>query len=106
MPDSPPTSSFVFQPIGVFRGAAERKYDAPRQGAFAAEGEGAVELLPGRNFETSLRDLDGFDRIWIIFVFDRNVGAWRPTARPPVSAPDRDRIGLFATRAPYRPNPI
>ena len=106
MPDSPPTSSFVFQPIGVFRGAAERKYDAPRQGAFAAEGEGAVELLPGRNFETALRDLDGFDRIWIIFVFDRNVGAWRPTARPPVSAPDRDRIGLFATRAPYRPNPI
>ena len=106
MSDSPPTSSFVFQPIGVFRGTAVRKYDAPRQGAFAAEGEGAVELLPGRNFETALRDLNGFDRIWIVFVFDRNVGAWRPTARPPVSAPGHDRIGLFATRAPYRPNPI
>ena len=98
--------AFEFRPIGYFRGAATRKYDAPRQGAFAENGEGAVELLPGRNFETALRDLDGFGRVWIVFVFDRNGGAWRPTARPPVPAPDRDRVGLFATRAPYRPNPI
>ena len=98
--------SFSFSPIGYFRGAAARKYDAPRQGAFAARGEGAVQLLPGRNFETALRDLDGFERIWIVFVFDRNGGAWRPTARPPVPALGRDRVGLFATRAPYRPNPI
>ena len=97
---------FSFRPIGFFRGAAARKYDAPRQGAFAARGEGAVELLPGRNFETALRDLDGFERVWIVFVFDRNGGAWRPTARPPVPAPGRERVGLFATRAPYRPNPI
>ena len=98
--------AFSFRPIGFFRGAAARKYDAPRQGAFATGGEGAVELLPGRNFETALRDLDGFGRVWIIFVFDRNGGAWRPTARPPVRAPGCDRVGLFATRAPYRPNPI
>ncbi len=103
-PDDLP--AFSFRPIGFFRGAAARKYDAPRQGAFAAGGEGAVELLPGRNFETALRDLDGFERVWIVFVFDRNGGAWRPTARPPVPAPGRDRVGLFATRAPYRPNPI
>ena len=102
--DSP--SSFSFRPIGFFRGAAARKYDAPRQGAFAAAGEGAVELLPGCNFETALRDLDGFGRVWIVFVFDRNGGAWRPTARPPVAAPGRGRVGLFASRAPYRPNPI
>lgn len=98
--------SYSFRPIGFFRGAAARKYDAPRQGAFASAGEGVVELLPGRNFETALRDLDGFERVWIVFVFDRNGDAWRPTSRPPVPPRGRDRVGLFATRAPYRPNPI
>ena len=65
-----------------------------------------MELLPGHGFETALRDLDGFGRIWIVFVFDRDAGSWRPTARPPVPAPGRNRVGLFATRAPYRPHPI
>ncbi len=97
---------FSFRPIGFFHGGAVRKYDAPRQGVFAASGEGVVELLPGRNFETALRDLDGFERVWIVFVFDRNLGSWRPTVRPPVPAPGRERVGVFASRAPYRPNPI
>lgn len=101
---SPP--AFSFRPVGFFRCTATRKYDAPRQGAFAAGVAGAVEMLPGCNFETALRDLGGFERVWIVFVFDRNGGAWRPTARPPVTAPGRARVGLFATRAPYRPNPI
>jgi len=93
------------EPIGVFRGEACRKYAAPRQGVFRG-GRGRVELAAGRDFETALRDLDGFERVWLLFVFDRNAGTWRPTARPPLAAPGRDRVGLFATRAPYRPNPI
>ena len=97
---------FLFHPIGHFRGEAARKYDAPRQGVFAEAGEGVVELLPGHNFETALRDLDGFGRVWIVFVFDRNGDTWRPTTRPPVPPPGRERVGLFSTRAPYRPNPI
>lgn len=94
-----------FEPIGFFRGDASRRYEAPRQGVFSGA-EGRVELLPGRDFETALRDLDGFERVWLVFVFDRNSAAWRPTARPPVSAPGHRRVGLFASRAPYRPNPI
>ena len=94
-----------FEPIGYFRGTAARRYEAPRQGVFAG-GEGRVELSPGRGFETALRDVEGFERVWLLFVFDRNAGGWRPTARPPVAAPGRRRVGLFATRAPYRPNPI
>lgn len=98
-------SSVSFAPIGVFRGAATYKYDAPRQGAFAG-GSGIIELAAGRNFETALRDLDGFERIWVLFVFDRNGDGWRPTTRPPVAVPGLDRVGVFASRAPYRPNPI
>ena len=96
-----------FRPVAVFRGAAARKYDAPRQGAFEGGAEGVVEFAPGRNFETALRDLAGFGRAWLLFVFDRNAGAWRPTARPPVApAEGPERVGVFATRSPYRPNPI
>jgi len=95
----------TFEPIGTFHGGAARKYEAPRQGVFAG-GPGRVVLEPGRNFEMALRDLDGFERIWLLFAFDRNGGAWRPTAHPPVTAPGRPRVGVFASRAPYRPNPI
>ena len=94
-----------FEPIGVFRGGAARKYEAPRQGVFSGN-PGRIELAPGRNVETALRDLDGFERIWLIFVFDRNGDGWRPTAHPPVTAPGVSRVGVFASRAPYRPNPI
>lgn len=94
-----------FEPIGFFHGGSVRKYEVPRQGVFAG-GTGRVELVAGHNFETALRDLDGFERIWLVFAFDRNGGTWRPTAHPPVTAPGKARVGVFASRAPYRPNPI
>ena len=95
-----------FSPIGFFRGKAFRKYDAPRQAVYAHEVSGVVELLPGQNYEQALRDLDGFERIWIVFVFDRNGSHWRTTTRPPIEAPGHRRVGTFASRSPYRPNPI
>lgn len=93
------------EPIGIFHGDAVYKYDAPRQGRLFAGHPGRIELAPGRNFETALRDLEGFERIWVIFQFHENEG-WRPTTRPPVPAPGRERVGTFASRSPYRPNPI
>ena len=92
-------------PIGTFFGDAVYKYDAPRQGRLFAGHPGRIVLNPGQNFEMALRDLDGFERIWVIFQFHENVG-WRPTTRPPVPPKGRDRVGTFASRSPYRPNPI
>ena len=92
-------------PIGVFYGDAVYKYDAPRQGRLFAGHPGRIELKPGMNFETALRDLDGFERVWVIFQFHENEG-WRPTTRPPVPPKGKDRVGTFASRSPYRPNPI
>lgn len=92
------------EPIGVFRGEFGQRAEAPRQGAFGG-GEGVVELLPGRNFETALRDLEGFERVWLLFLFHKN-SSWRPTAAPPLAAPGKPRVGVFASRAPYRPNPL
>lgn len=98
-------NSFEFRPIGYFRGGALRKYEAPRQGVFEG-GEGVVELEGGRNFEAALKGLEEFERIWLVFAFDRNGDGWRRTVRPPVTAPGVKRVGLFASRSPYRPNPI
>lgn len=92
-------------PIGTFFGDAVYKYDAPRQGRLFAGHPGRIVLNSGMNFETALRDLDGFERIWVIFQFHENEG-WRPTTRPPVPPKGKDRVGTFASRSPYRPNPI
>ena len=92
-------------PIGTFYGDAIYKYDAPRQGRLFAGHPGRIELNAGQNFEMALRDLEGFERIWVIFQFHENEG-WRPTTRPPVPPKGKDRVGTFASRSPYRPNPI
>ena len=93
----------VFEPIGIYRCAAVYRYETPRQGVFA-HNSGVVELKEGFRFEEALRDLAGFDRIWLLFEFHLNQ-TWRPMVRPPVS-PSGRRIGVFATRSPHRPNRI
>lgn len=92
-------------PIGIFHSSAQFKSEAPRQGVFEEIREGQVILRAGENFEQALRDLDGFDRIWLLYLFDRNSN-WRPTTRPPIPPAHADRVGVFASRSPYRPNPI
>jgi tRNA-Thr(GGU) m(6)t(6)A37 methyltransferase TsaA len=96
--------SFTFAPIGVVRSPFTEKVAAPRQAqAQAARGvEATIELFPGHGYEEALSDLATWERIWVVFVFDR-VTNWRPKVLPPRSA---RRRGLFATRSPHRPNPI
>ncbi len=91
-----------YQPIGVFRCPQVQPVDSPRQGSLAPESSGWVELNPEIPVET-LRDLEGFDRVWLIYSFNQNT-SWNPMVRPPRGA-DRKR-GVFATRSPYRPNGI
>jgi tRNA-Thr(GGU) m(6)t(6)A37 methyltransferase TsaA len=94
---------FEFESIGHIRSSLRYTQEAPRQGTLTDK-RGIIELLPGKNFETALADLEDVERIWIIFVFDR-VNSWKPKVRPPFGGKDQ-RIGVFATRSPHRPNPI
>ena len=89
-------------PIGVFRCAATYPYDAARQAVVAAGSGGEVHLNAGSNFEQALQDLDGFSRIWLVYLFHHNAN-WKPLVSPPRGA---RKVGVFASRAPYRPNPI
>jgi tRNA-Thr(GGU) m(6)t(6)A37 methyltransferase TsaA len=86
----------------VARTPFTEKAAAPRQPYAASGVAGTIELVAGRGFEHALEDLEGWERIWVLFWFHQSEG-WRSKVLPPRSA---KRRGLFSTRAPYRPNPI
>lgn len=90
------------EPIGYIRNSMSLKYDAPSQPE-ASGAESVIELLPGKGFHQALSDLEGFERIWLLWWFHHNT-SWRPMVLPPRGS-DKRR-GLFATRSPHRPNPI
>lgn len=98
-------TKLTINPIGFVRCDRKYKGETPRQ-SVDAENEGRIELAAGRDFEAALEDLAGFDRIWVIFGFHLNFDKrWRVKTAPPVTN-EKKRIGVFATRSPYRPNPL
>jgi len=102
--DEPPLSrNLALEPIGYVRTALDAKVEAARQPRASGGAAGRIELVPGKNYEHALLDLDGWEYIWVLFWFDRNP-SWRPKVLPPRSRSGRK--GVFATRSPHRPNPI
>lgn len=96
-------SMFSVTPIGYIRTPYRRKYDAPRQPRIDDRVDDAVvELLPHKNFEQALADLEGCQRVWLITWMHKAIG-WKPRIQTPR---DRTKRGVFATRSPHRPNPI
>jgi len=95
--------TLTLEPIGFLRSSLATKVQAARQPRAAAGAPARIELLPGRNFEHALEDLQHWELIWVIFWFHLNSG-WRPKVLPPRSTTGRK--GVFATRSPHRPNPI
>jgi len=92
--------SFTVHPIGVIHSPFAEQADTPIQPAYAEGAEGSLVLFD--EYAEALKDLEGFERIWVIFLFHH--------AREftPLVVPYRDDTlrGLFATRAPSLPNPI
>lgn len=93
--------SLSLEPIGVFRAAALKKYELPRQPHSSGQ-SGEVILAEGKNFEQALEGLESFDRVWLLFAFHQAKG-WRPKVLPTRAL---QKIGLFATRSPYRPSSL
>lgn len=88
------------KPIGIIHSPFQSAVQTPIQPAAAGGTRGRVELFP--EYAPGLLDLDGFERIWLIYWFDL---AAAPKLRVKPYLDDREH-GLFATRAPARPNPI
>ena len=92
----------TLSPIGVFHTDVRYPGDAPRQATLARDATGTIQLLPRLGFEQALSDIQGFERIWLLFLFHHN-NNWKPMTRPPRSP---RKVGVFACRSPYRPNPV
>jgi tRNA-Thr(GGU) m(6)t(6)A37 methyltransferase TsaA len=93
----------IFKSIGYLSSDLKNRYETPRQGVLAKESKAVIHLNPKQNFEQAVKDLYGFDRVWIIYQFHLNKN-WKPLVTPPRHT--RKKVGVFATRAPYRPNHI
>jgi len=94
-------------PIGMIRSPYTDKFGIPRQPGLVTAAEARLELLPAFAREEAFKGLDGFSHVWILFVFHADCldAGWKPTVRPPRLG-GRQTVGVFASRAPYRPNPI
>jgi len=94
----------ILTPIGTIRTSFQEKYEAPRQpGLHSGSSQAVIILHEGKNFEQALTDLDGFEKIWLIYWFHQNQG-WKPMVQVPRGP--KVKHGVFATRSPHRPNPI
>lgn len=82
------------------------KFGIPRQSGLVEELRARVVFEPEFRNADALRGLEGFSHVWLLWQFSRAVGkAWSPTVRPPRLG-GNTRMGVFATRSPFRPNPI
>lgn len=97
---------FRFAPIGIVRSCFSEKFGIPRQPGLAPAARATLELLPPYNRPVAVRGLEGFSHVWLVFAFHGvPAGRWQPTVRPPRLGGNR-RLGVFATRSMFRPNPI
>jgi len=97
---------YPFQVIGNIRSCFKEKFGIPRQPGLATEARATLELLPPYDRPEALTGLEGFSHLWVVFVFHQSLrDDWRPTVRPPRLGGNR-RVGVFASRSPFRPNPI
>ena len=84
----------------------DEKFGIPRQSGLVSETVGKIVFEPEYRNPEALRGIDGYSHLWLIWQFSEAVrDTWSPTVRPPRLGGNK-RMGVFATRSPYRPNPI
>ena len=92
--------------IGRVKNDFPTKFGLPRQGGLVEEIKGYIEFLPQYRVKEALRGLEGYSHIWILWGFSKAEREdWSPTVRPPRLG-GNTRMGVFATRSPFRPNSI
>lgn len=82
------------------------KFGIPRQSDLVSDLESRIVFEPEYRDPNALRGLEGYSHLWLIWEFSDNVGReWTPTVKPPRLG-GNTRMGVFATRSPFRPNPF
>ena len=102
----PQSQEYSMHPIAHIRSDFAEKFGVPRQSGLVEELEADIVFEPPYRNPDALRGLEDFSHVWLIWVFDRAIReTWSPTVRPPRLG-GNTRMGVFATRSPFRPNPI
>lgn len=105
-------SVYPFKVIAKIKGDFPDKFGIPRQSGLLKELRSAIRFEPEFRVADALRGLEGFSHLWILWIFSENVrvgedgeNRWSPTVRPPRLGGNK-RLGVFATRSSFRPNPV
>ena len=94
------------EPVAHIRSDFSSKFGVPRQAGLVEELRAIVVFEPPCRMAEALRGIEGFSHLWLIWEFSENRDrGWSPTVRPPRLGGNK-RMGVFATRSPFRPNPI
>ncbi len=99
--------SMEIRPIAYIHTEFPEKFGIPRQSGLAKSLLGRIVFEPEYRNPDALRGLDGFSHLWLIWEFsaNRRTSPWQPTVRPPRLG-GNEHMGVFATRSPFRPNPL
>ena len=96
----------VIKPIAAMRSDFAGKFGIPRQAGIVEELESYIVFEPEYRSAEALRGIGGFSHLWLIWQFSENMRQdWSPTVRPPRLGGNA-RLGVFATRSPFRPNSL
>ena len=99
-------SEYAIRPIARIRCDLKEKFGVPRQAGIVEALEGRIVFEPEFRDPEALRGMEGFSHLWLIWQFSENLRQdWSPTVRPPRLG-GNTRLGVFATRSPFRPNAL
>jgi len=94
------------QPIGIIHSCFKEKFATPRQPGLVPAASGQVELIAPYNLADAVEGLEEFSHIWLTFAFHQSAQqGWKPKVRPPRLGGNA-KLGVFATRSTFRPNPL
>lgn len=98
--------TFIMEPVAHIRSDFSEKFGIPRQSGLIESLTADIVLAPMCRDPEALRGIEDYDYLWLLWRFSANKHtAWHPTVRPPRLG-GNTRMGVFATRSPFRPNPM
>ena len=96
----------ILRPVAYIRNDFKDKFGIPRQSGRAPSVLSEIVFCPEYRNPDSLREIEGFSHLWLIFDFSKaHKTDWSATVRPPRLGGNK-RVGVFASRSPFRPNPV
>lgn len=105
-PDNDHSTFLQYRPIATVRSPFRQKFAIPRQPNLVPLARGEIVLLKEFAQADALRELESFSHLWLLFHFHATAAqGWSPTVQPPRLG-GKEKVGVFASRSPFRPNPI